>query len=863
MIKEKPQTKQKAHTPMIAQYLSIKKNYPDMLLLYRMGDFYELFFSDAIKAANILNITLTKRGKSKGEPIAMAGVPYHALDNYLPKLIKSGQSVAICEQTENPALAKGPVKREVVRVITPGTIVEENLLDNEKDNYLAAIYKQNQSYSFAVFDVNLAKINLVDKVDLTQVMSLCNRYDPAETLVNEEVFNSNDFLYLKNKRILNAIEFDDFFAKRFLKKHLKVESFLGFGIKTDLFSFKSVGAILNYIKDKQINFSYKIKSINKIENKNTIFLDLNTQKNLELIDGASSKKTSLYYVLNKCQTSMGKRLLRRNILEPKRDTKKIINRQNAVEKLQNIKFNFQENLAQIADIQRIATRINILSANFKDLLNLKKCFGLLDLFKQNLKNQNSPLLKEISNNLDYPKQMRILLDKALVDELTDDQKLIKTGFNAKLDQARNIAKGNSDFLDNLLKKEQGILKTEQVKLKFNKILGYFFETSRLQNAKIPANRKIIQTLKGTIRFSSFELKNYEQEVLANKSILKSLEKEIFSDLFLKIQGFEQEITRIGNNLAHLDLLVNFSVLAAQMNLVKPIFSKDNVIKIEQGRHLVIEQSLKQDFVANDLFMEKENNFLLLTGANMGGKSTYMRQNALIIILSYLGSFVPAKSALIGKVDKIFTRIGAGDNLAFGQSTFMQEMQETSNILQNATSDSFVILDEIGRGTSTFDGMSLAYACAKELATNNNSYSLFATHFFELTELANEHKNIKNFTFKSQIQLDEIIFLYKIEQGFANNSYGLYVAKLAGIKSCVLKNAKKKLENLESNQKNLPTKEAMQKQISTKQNSKLTEDKKDLEIFYQKNKNTVKKLETIDLDSLSAKEALDFLYTLKN
>lgn len=787
------------HTPMMQQYLAIKNNYKDVLLFYRMGDFYEMFFEDAIEAAELLNITLTQRGQSAGQTIPMAGVPFHAVDNYLVKLVRLGRSVAICEQIGEDTQGKGPMKREVTRIITPGTLTEEALLQAQDDNILLAIHSMSDRYGMAWLELSRGQFEITELDSLEAVAAELARLRPAEILINGEN-RVPDYLkgFHVNKR--PPWDFNKDTALKVLQQQFKVQSLESFNCTHLPLAITAAGALLRYAIQTQCGTLAHLQGLKVISHENYVIIDAHSRRNLEISQSLHDKAShTLRAILDKTKTAMGSRLLNRWLNQPLRQRALLEERQLAIQSLLINYTALIPLLKPIADIERILTRISLRTAKPRDILKLKETLLSLPALKDALKKNDSTLLKTIKNNLHLFPELSHLLARAIAAEpaaLIREGGVIADGFDATLDELRQLSTHADSFLIQLEQQEKQKTGLNSLKVGFNKIHGFFIEISRVQAEQAPSHYMRRQTLKNAERFITPELKSFEDKVLSAEAKALAREKELYESL---LDSINQELTglqALAEALAQLDVLVNLAERADSLELVCPSLSDEPGLFIQQGRHLVVEAYLDEPFIANDTHLTPQKRLQIITGPNMGGKSTYMRQVAIIALLAQIGSFVPAVSARIGLVDRIFTRIGASDNLTEKQSTFMLEMTETATILRQATYQSLVLMDEIGRGTSTFDGLSLAYACAEYLAQTNQSLTLFATHFFELTHLASHLDCVLNLHVSASDKDGNIIFLHRIEAGPASKSYGLHVAQLAGIPETVIHKAYAKLKQLE-------------------------------------------------------------------
>ena len=841
------------HTPMMQQYLKIKSEYPDLLLFYRMGDFYELFFDDAHKAADLLNITLTQRGQSAGKPIAMAGVPHHAAEGYLAKLVKLGQSVVICEQVGDPATSKGPVAREVTRIITPGTITDEALLDENHDNHLLAIHQDQYKFAIAVFDITSSRFWAQELSSLEQLRSEIERIKPVEILITDD--SELDAILPDNIALQRRPpwEFETSSAHQQLCQQFKTKDLAGFGLETYPLAITAAGALLQYVKYTQRNALAHIQSISYERCEQGIVLDANTRRNLELTTNLQgSHEHTLGWVLDKTATSMGSRLLQRWLNQPLRTHSILEQRQLALATLieHNCMPTLADHLKQVCDIERICARIALRSARPRDLTGLRQTLLQLPTIREQLAQFNTPLLKDNCTALLGFDEISTTLAKAVIENppvVLRDGGVIADGYDKELDELRALSSNNNQYLIDLEQRERKRTGIATLKVGYNRVHGYYIELSRAQAASAPGEYIRRQTLKNVERYITPELKEYEDKVLSSQSRALAREKQLYDELLDYLNEHLVKLQQCAASITELDVLNNLAARACQLNWVAPAFSKDSGILIENGRHPVIEQVSENPFVANDTILNSDKRMLMITGPNMGGKSTYMRQTALICILAYIGSYVPADRVVLGPIDRIFTRIGAADDLASGRSTFMVEMTETANILHNATEQSLVIMDEIGRGTSTFDGLSLAWATAQQLAAKIKAFTLFATHYFELTSLPEFHPTIANVHLDATEHGEQIIFLHRVKPGPANQSYGLQVAQLAGVPQQVIQQARQKLQELEQ---------------QAWQNPKTATNPAQHELFAAPTPDPmVAEIAAINVDDLTPRAALDILYNL--
>lgn len=791
------------HTPMMQQYLRIKAEHPNTLLFYRMGDFYELFYDDAKKAAELLEISLTARGKSGGNAIPMAGVPYHAADNYLGKLVKLGQSVAICEQVGDPATSKGPVERKVVRVVTPGTITDEALLTNNSDNLLAAVCEFKGSIGFATLDVASGRFQVTQVTNEAELEAELERTQPAE-LLYPEGFALNHILDLASgARRRPEWEFDFDTSSAQLNKQFGTKELTGFGIDSHAMQqgICAAGAILQYVKDTQKASLPHIRAIQSLENNDILQMDAATRRNLELtVNLSGNADNTLIEVLDQCKTSMGQRMLKRWLHHPPRCRHVISSRHNTVSELLETGYiDIQDVLKQIGDIERILARLAIRNARPRDFSRLALALSVLPELQDILTHSNEPHIAKLANQISTFPEQSTLLNEAIIDNppvVIRDGGVIKPGYHAELDELRSMADGATDLLQKIEVREQERTGISTLKVAYNKVHGFYIEVSKGQAHLVPEDYIRRQTLKNNERYIIPELKVYEEKVLTSQSQALAIEKQLYEALFDKLLPHLDALLDCATAISELDVLCNFAERAETLDYHKPTLTQDTEIDFSHGRHPVVEQKTESPFIANPVVINEKRKMLVVTGPNMGGKSTYMRQTALIVLLAHVGSFVPAEACKIGIVDRIFTRIGASDDLASGRSTFMVEMTETATILNNATPHSLVLMDEIGRGTSTYDGLSLAWSCAEYLVKNLRAYCLFATHYFELTALTEQYKALANIHLDAVEYEGGIRFMHAVQDGAADRSYGIQVAQLAGVPKAVILAAKHKLRELE-------------------------------------------------------------------
>ena len=874
------QTQASQHTPMMQQYLRIKAEYPDMLVFYRMGDFYELFFDDAERAAGLLDITLTKRGQSAGQPIPMAGVPYHAAESYLAKLVRAGVSVAICEQLGDPAKSKGPVERKVVRVITPGTLTDEALLDDRRESLLCAVAETGAAdaadalFGLAVLELAGGRFTVLELAGLTALAAELERLRPAELLIAEASDLPERLGFSGGVSRRQPWLFDADSAERLLCRQFGTRDLTGFGC-TDLhLAVGAAGCLLQYVRDTQQSELAHLRGLSTERRDDALILDAATRRNLELLtplraatdraEAERAEQQTLASVMDATCTAMGARLLRRWIGRPLRDADAVRDRHDAVEALLTdaARTPLREALAATADIERIVARIAIGSARPRDLAALRDALTRLPalhacLDKADLTGTAPTLLAALDADLGDHPDTHTLLTRALVETppaLIRDGGVLARGYAGELDELRDLAEHGDQFLLELEARERERTGIAALKVSYNRVHGYYIEIGRTHADKVPADYQRRQTLKGTERYITPELKRFEDQVLSARERALALEKSLYEDLLATLRESIAALQRLAQALATLDVLAGLAERAAALDWRRPELTDQVVVDIGDGRHPVVERMLAQGgaepFIPNPVRLDQHQRMLVITGPNMGGKSTFMRQTALIVLMAYTGSFVPAAAARLGPVDRIFSRIGAADDLAGGRSTFMVEMEETANILHNATDQSLVLMDEIGRGTSTFDGLSLAWACGVELATRVRALTLFATHYFELTALPQEHAGIANLHLDAVEHGERIVFLHSVREGPASQSYGLQVAALAGVPRGVIERARERLRSLEEDTAARPPDAAASAPTQ-------------LSLFAPPAPHpALTALEALDPDELTPRTALEALYRLK-
>ncbi|MDR5895546.1 DNA mismatch repair protein MutS [Larsenimonas suaedae] len=853
------------HTPMMAQYLKIKREHPDILLFYRMGDFYELFHEDARRAAKLLDITLTARGQSAGQPIPMAGVPYHSAEAYLARLVKAGESVAICEQIGDPATSKGPVERQVVRIVTPGTLYDEALLEAHHDNLLLAIHAANGGWGMAWLELSSGRFAVLEATSDDDMLAEVHRLAPAELLVRDSLTLPGQLAERTGLRRLNDWQFDYDTSERLLCDQFKVKDLTGFGCAHLPHAITAAGALFDYVRDTQRTQLPHITSLGVEQRDDAIVIDAASRRNLEIDRNlAGGSDNTLAGIWDTTCTAMGARLLRRWLNRPLRDQSRVAARQNAVQLLlQDAQSEaLRTLLSPIGDIERILARVALKSARPRDLARLRDALLQLPSLQNALDAlpEGTALDDLIPHIAPYP-ELADTLYRALVENppvVVRDGGVIAEGFDSELDELRGLHEHAGEYLVELERREKERTGLSSLKVGYNRVHGYYIELSRAQSGEAPADYIRRQTLKNAERFILPELKEFEDKALSAKSKALTREKWIYDQLIETLNEVLTALQSTAQALASLDVLACFAERAETLALARPALQETPGIRIEGGRHPVVERVSDHPFVPNDMGLDGDTRMLVITGPNMGGKSTFMRQNALIVLLAHTGSFVPADAALIGPIDRIFTRIGSSDDLAGGRSTFMVEMTETANILHNATHESLVLMDEIGRGTSTFDGLSLAWASAEHL-TQVGAYTLFATHYFEMTALADQHEGVANVHLNAVEHGERIVFMHKVEPGAANQSYGLQVAQLAGVPRPVIERARLRLERLEGTPTSTPSPhDALE---PSPQGGPASPSQGDM--FETLSHPVLEALERLDPDTLSPRDALDAIYRLKS
>ncbi len=871
-------------TPMMQKYIETKKEYPDCILFYRLGDFYEMFFEDAQTASKELEITLTGKSCGLDERAPMCGIPYHAVDGYLNKLVSKGYKVAICEQVEDPKLAKGLVKREVTRIVTPGTNLDIQALDDSKNNYILCVSYFPEKIGISVADVTTGDYYLTEVDDLRKLQDEINKYEPSEIICNEALLVSGLNIDDMKNRLgvmvypLDTHYFDEDTCRKCLLKHFHVNTLTGLGIEDFPVGLIAAGTLMQYLYETQMTSLEHFTHLYPYLTSKYMLLDGATRRNLELLETLreKQKKGSLLGVLDKTKTAMGGRLLRKYIEQPLIDKESIEKRLDTVEELCNnsmLRDELREYLNPIYDLERLLGKVSYRSANPRDLIAFRSSLEMLPSIKMVLKDTDAELLKEIRAEMDDLSDLFHLIDDAIVEEppiAVKEGGIIKEGFDETIDGLRHAKTEGKNWLAALENEDRERTGIKNLRIKYNKVFGYYFEVTNSYKNMVPEDYIRKQTLANAERYTTPRLKELEDTILNAEDKLYSLEYDAFCNVRETIAAQIERIQQTARAVAKLDVLTSLSYVAERNRYVRPILNEKGIIDIKDGRHPVVEQMIQNDmFISNDTYLDNGKHCIaVITGPNMAGKSTYMRQTALIVLLSQIGSFVPAGKANIGIVDRIFTRVGASDDLASGQSTFMVEMNEVANILRNATSDSLLVLDEIGRGTSTFDGLSIAWAVIEHISNRKilGAKTLFATHYHELTELEGKMDNVNNYCIAVKEKGDDIVFLRKIIKGGADKSYGIQVAKLAGVPDMVIDRAKEivnqlsdnditeKVQNIEINIKNEKVKPVKYDEVDLEQIS-LFDTVKDEDI--------IKELEEVDVQNLTPIDALNTLYRLQN
>ena len=873
-----------ALTPMMQQYMAIKEQYKDCILFYRLGDFYEMFYDDALTASRELEITLTGKNCGQEERAPMCGVPYHAVDVYLNKLVAKGYKVAICEQAEDPKQAKGIVKREVIRIVTPGTNLSQQALDEGRNNYLMCLVYDNNQFGLAITDISTGDFYTTEVATLKELYDEIHRFSPSEIICNDSFYMSGASLDDFKDRLhvsvstLDTWYMDEAVSVQKIKEHFKVASLDGLGLTDFPSGTLAVGALLLYLYETQKNTLDNLTKITPYRSGGYMIIDSATNRNLELIETLreKQKKGSLLWVLDKTKTAMGARLMRNWIEQPLIEKKKITARQDAVEELYNdmiTREEIREYLNAVYDLERLVTRISYRTANPRDLIAFKTSLGMIPPVKQLLAQAKSAELKEIDERMDCLEDIYDLIEKSIQDEppiMIREGGMIKEGYNEDVDKFRLSRTEGKTWLAELEAREKEKTGIKNLRVRYNKVFGYYLEVTNSYKELVPEDWTRKQTLANAERYITPELKELEDMILGAEDKLAALEYDLYCEVRDSIGEQVVRIQETAKAIAHLDVLASLACVAQSNDYVRPSINTKGVIDIQGGRHPVVEKmNNNQMFIDNDTYMDNKNHRIsIITGPNMAGKSTYMRQSALIVLMAQIGSFVPAKSANIGIVDRIFTRVGASDDLASGQSTFMVEMTEVANILRNATSRSLLILDEIGRGTSTFDGLSIAWAVVEHISNPKllGAKTLFATHYHELTELEGKLDSVNNYCIAVREQGDDIIFLRKIIRGGADKSYGIQVARLAGVPDSVIDRAKEISSWLEETDvtdkaKNLQVRTSVKKKEVVRE---AVPAEKQMSLFdiYPADHPVLKELAGLDVSNMTPIQALNTLYELQ-
>ena len=868
---------------MMQHYLQTKEEYKDCILFYRLGDFYEMFFDDAILVSKELELTLTGKSCGMEERAPMCGIPFHAAEGYLNRLVANGHKVAICEQVEDPKLAKGIVKREVIRVVTPGTNLDIQALDESKNNYIMCIVYMEDRYGLSLADVSTGDFYLTELDSERKLLDEINKFSPAEIVCNESFYMSGVDLDDMRHRLgitiysLESWYFSDETAETTLKEHFHVNSLEGLGLKDYSYGTIAAGALLKYLYETQKNHLDHISTIHPYSTGKYMIIDSSTRRNLELTETLreKQKRGSLLWVLDKTKTAMGARLLRSYVEQPLIEKKEIEKRQDAIADINNhliTREELREYLNPIYDLERLITRVTYLTANPRDLIAFKNSIHMLPPIKSLLADFDAELLKEIEEELDPLEELFDLIEQSIIEEppvSVREGGLIKDGYNENVDKYRQAKTEGKTWLAELEAKEREKTGIKNLKIKFNKVFGYYLEVTNSYKELVPDYFTRKQTLANAERYITPELKELEDMILGAEDKLINLEYDLFCEVRGKIADEVILIQKTAKSIAKLDVFVSLAVVADQNNYCRPKMNENGVIDIKEGRHPVVEKMISNDmFISNDTYLDNGNNRIsIITGPNMAGKSTYMRQTAIIVLMAQIGSFVPASSAKIGIVDRIFTRVGASDDLASGQSTFMVEMNEVANILRNATAKSLLVLDEIGRGTSTFDGLSIAWAVVEHISNPKllGAKTLFATHYHELTELEGKLNNVHNYCIAVKEKGDDIVFLRKIVKGGADRSYGIQVAKLAGVPDSVIERAKQIADELSANDITAAARNITVETSHRKKKEKLDEvDLAQMSLFDTvKDDDILDELKNVDLGNMTPIDALNKLYELQN
>ncbi|WP_313070202.1 DNA mismatch repair protein MutS [Lacrimispora sp.] len=872
-------------SPMMTHYLETKKEYPDCVLFYRLGDFYEMFFEDAVTVSRELEITLTGKECGLEERAPMCGVPHHAVENYLIRLVQKGYKVAIAEQMEDPKLAKGLVKREVIRVVTPGTITSAQALDETKNNYLMGIVYIGETFGIAVADISTGDFLVTEVESERELTDEINKFNPSEIICNEAFYVSGvDIEDIKNRyhAVVSSLDnhfFSDEVCRKILKEHYKVGALSGLGLEDYDNGIIAAGSVMQYMYETQKSSLSHITNITPYSTGQFMIIDTSTRRNLELLETLreKQKRGSLLWVLDRTKTAMGARMLRTYIEQPLIHKSEIINRQNAIEEL-NMNYISREEICEylnpIYDLERLIGRISYKTANPRDLISFKNSLEMLPYIKKILEEFNSEMLMNLQEELDPLTDVKDLIDRAIIDDppiTVREGGIIKEGFHEEADKFRHAKTEGKSWLAELESREKEKTGIKNLKVKYNKVFGYYFEVTNSFKDLVPDYFIRKQTLANAERYTTDELKELEDVILGAEDKLYTLEYQLFTEVRDSVAAQVLRIQKTARAIAGVDVITSLSSVATRNNYVKPCINEKGLIDIKNGRHPVVEKMLRDDlFVSNDTYLDNSKNRLsIITGPNMAGKSTYMRQTALIVLMAQIGSFVPAEEANIGICDRIFTRVGASDDLASGQSTFMVEMTEVANILRNATKNSLIVLDEIGRGTSTFDGLSIAWAVVEHISNSKllGAKTLFATHYHELTELEGTISGVNNYCIAVKEQGDDIVFLRKIIKGGADKSYGIQVAKLAGVPDTVIYRAKELLSELSEADITVKAKEIAETNSNITQRKAVPKpdevDLQQMSLFDTvKDNDIIKELGELELGNMTPIDALNILYRLQ-
>jgi DNA mismatch repair protein MutS len=840
------------HTPVMQQYLRLKAQHPDVLLFYRMGDFYELFYDDAKRAARLLDITLTARGQSAGQPIPMAGVPFHSVESYLAKLVRRGESVAICEQIGDPSKSKGPVERQVVRVVTPGTVTDEAFLEDRRDTLLAALCREGDRFGLAWLELSSGRFSVLEAEGSEALTSEIERLRPAELLMPEQAQPAGVSTFVRERP---PWHFDLQTATRSLCEQFQTRDLTGFGCADRPLAVAAAGCLLQYVRDTQKAALPHLRGLRTEERGEAVLLDAATRRNLELSTSLADRPDcTVAAVLDRTATAMGGRELRRWLHRPLRDRHPVELRLQAIGALidKGLHGALHDVLAHVGDVERGLARVALKTARPRDLAQLREALARLPDLQRLLAGIDSPALIDLAARAGTYPDIHALLARAIVEQpppILREGGVIALGYDAELDELKRISEHSDQYLLDLEARERQRSGIANLRLGYNRVQGYYIEINRSLADRVPPDYHRRQTVKNSERYITPELKEFEDKVLSARDRALAREKLLYDALLDQLIGRLAELQATAAALAALDVLANLAERAVTLRYTAPQLTDEPVVEVTEGRHPVVEQFIDQPFVPNDLQLHDARRILVITGPNMGGKSTYMRQTALIVILARMGSYVPARAARIGPIDRVFTRIGASDDLAGGRSTFMLEMTEAANILNNATAQSLVLMDEIGRGTSTYDGLSLAWACAQHLARTTRAFTLFATHYFELTALAAELDGCANVHLDATEHGDKLIFLHTVKEGPANQSYGLQVAALAGVPQKVISSARRYLRELERR-----SAEAHEPRPQRELLLEVPAEPADHEC--------IQALRELDPDAMTPREALDALYALK-